>query len=69
MSGSVSRSCADHGWVEAMFADLQRQLDDLSGQLQALTQSVHNHTLASLRGDLPNGGGQAAVPPVDGSDG
>ena len=67
MSGHRLPSCADQGWAEAMFGDLQRQLDDLSGQLQSLTEFVHNRTLASPRNDHP--GDSSPAPHMDGSDG
>jgi hypothetical protein len=52
-----------------MFADFQRQLDDLSGQLQALTHLMHIHTQASLRGGYPDSTVPSSVPQVDGNDG
>lgn len=51
MTGQPSRSRADRQPLEAMFADLQRQVDDLSGQLQALTHLVHLHTVVALDGE------------------
>lgn len=38
MTGQPTHS--DRQWLEAMFADLQRQVDDLSCQLQALDHVV-----------------------------
>ena len=49
MSGHSSRLSADLRWVEAMIADLQRQIDELTDELRALSHLVHVHTLASLR--------------------
>ncbi|WP_307962242.1 hypothetical protein [Salinispora arenicola] len=34
-----------------MLTDLQRQIDELAGELRALSHLVHVHTLASLRAD------------------
>ncbi|MFI7025131.1 hypothetical protein ACIBMZ_20680 [Micromonospora sp. NPDC049900] len=49
MSGHSSRLSADLRWVETMLADLQRQIDELTDELRALSHLVHVHTLASLR--------------------
>ncbi|TCB89436.1 hypothetical protein E0H26_27915 [Micromonospora zingiberis] len=51
MSGHSSRLSADLRWVEAMLTDLQRQIDELAGELRALSHLVHVHTLATLRAD------------------
>ncbi|MFY1633717.1 hypothetical protein ACN27F_10625 [Solwaraspora sp. WMMB335] len=51
MSGNHPRSEAEQRWLEAMFADLQRQIDELAGELLALTYLVHAHTLASLKAE------------------
>jgi hypothetical protein len=51
VTGQPSRFHADQQWLEAMFTDLQRQVDDLSDQLQALTHLVHLHTVVALDGE------------------
>jgi hypothetical protein len=58
MSANPPRPYADQRWVEAMFTDLQRQVDELSGQLQALTHLVHVHTLEALAGPAPAPSGE-----------
>lgn len=50
MSNAEARIAADVRWVEAMLADLQRQIDQLAGELRALSQVVNAQTLASLKG-------------------
>ncbi|WP_213456654.1 hypothetical protein [Rhizomonospora bruguierae] len=49
----------DLRWVEAMLADLQRQIDELAGELRALSHLVDVHTLAS-----PQAQGAGTVPPA-----
>jgi hypothetical protein len=39
---------ADQQWVQAVLADLQHQIDDLTTELAALTHLVHAHTMAAL---------------------
>jgi hypothetical protein len=68
MSVNPSRPYADQQWVESMFADLQRQVDELSGQLHALTHLVHIHTLQAL-GEPPQEAGPTSTPHGEGSDG
>jgi hypothetical protein len=58
--------CADHAWTEAMLADLQHQIDDLSTQLEALSTVVYAHTLRYLD---PRSSGRAAPPQVGDDDG
>ena len=53
MTGQPSWSPADQRWLEATFADLQRQIDELSGQLQALAHVVNVHTVTSLDPEQP----------------
>jgi hypothetical protein len=60
MTGFVDRMPANQRWVEAMFTDIQRQIDELTGQLAALSNVVHAHTIGTLtcgepRRDGPGG--------------
>ncbi|MBX7268949.1 hypothetical protein KIF24_24895 [Micromonospora sp. Llam7] len=48
MNDHSSRLSADLRWVEAMLANLQQQIDQLAGELRALDNLLHAHTLASL---------------------
>ncbi|MGI5213883.1 hypothetical protein [Plantactinospora sp. CA-290183] len=59
MSGHPSRLPADLRWVEAMLADLQRQIDQLAGELRPLSHVVH--ALTSLKG-VP--AANSVVPPL-----
>lgn len=68
MSATPARPYADQQWVESMFADLQRQVDELSGQLQALTHVVHIHTLEALD-EPPPETSSTSIPHEEGSDG
>ena len=58
MTGPVDRAPVDPRWVEAMFADVQRQIDELSGQLAALANVVQAQTIGSLARGEPYGLGQ-----------
>jgi hypothetical protein len=51
---------AEQRWVEAMCADLQRQIDELSEQLNALSDVVHAHTIRALASDDHVSGGDNA---------
>lgn len=44
---------ADLRAFEAMVTELQRQVDELAGQLAALSNVVHAHTLATLAPGAP----------------
>jgi hypothetical protein len=55
MTSPVDRATPDQRWVEAMFADLQRQIHELAGQLDALSTVVHAHTIRALRPRMSSG--------------
>ncbi|GGM66512.1 hypothetical protein GCM10011608_59700 [Micromonospora sonchi] len=65
MTSRPSRTPADQQWIEAMFADLQRQIDQLTGDLLALTNLVHAHTLAALNGEPHTGAHPDQQPAAD----
>jgi hypothetical protein len=55
MTGPVDRAALDQRWVDAMFADLQRQIDELSGQLDALSTVAHAYTIRTLGPRMSSG--------------
>ena len=69
MTHQSSTSADDRAWLDAMFADLQRQIDDLGGRLDMLTRLVHLHTVTALDGASQSKQGPANIDPQEACDG